>query len=148
MVKILPVVEEDARDILPLIQEYFPYYNLDLDKLVKRIQSPKFWFHKSIEKNQLTGFAEWEIIDEKNKILRLNGIAVFPRFQGKGYAHALMRKGEEDARVRGIKKITLLVGENNQPAKELYEKNEYQFVRMHSKKIAGQVAEVWEKNLT
>ena len=147
MIKILPVSENDAVHILHLIQEYFPYFHMDLEKLVRRIHSSQYWCYKSVEKEQITGYAEWEIVNEKNKIIRLNGIAVFPRFHGKGFASALLKRGEEDARSRGMKKLTLIVGENNQPARELYRKMGFEFVRPNLEKIDGQKAEVWEKNL-
>ncbi len=147
MTIIQAVSPEDVKTILPLIQEYFPYYHMGADNLLRRINAHQYWCYKSVEKETITGYAEWEIVSEEKKIIRLNGIAVFPRYQGKGFATALMKKGEADAKSRGMKKLTLIVGENNQPAKMMYRKQGWNYARVHLQKIAGQVAEVWEKNL-
>ena len=147
MEKIQIAQEKDANAILALIQEYFSYTEIDEHELLRRIHSPKFIYHYTQKNNQIIGFAEWEIIDTEKKIIRLNGIAVLPAFRGTGCAHALMGEGERVAREKGMKKIVLLVAEKNNTAKELYTHNKWTFVRKHLKKINGENAEVWEKEL-
>lgn len=147
MVTIRIAQKIDAKDILALIQEYFSYTEIDENELLRRIHSPKFIYHCAQENNAFAGYAEWEIIDSEKKIIRLNGIAVLPEFRGTGCAHALMREGERVAREKGMKKIVLLVAEKNNTAKELYMRNAWKFSRKHLKKINGENAEVWEKEL-
>ncbi len=147
MVQIEPVSEYDATEILSLIEEYFPYVTMDFDKLVRRIHSPRFIFHKSMEKEQFTGYAEWEILDEKKKLIRLNGIVIIPRFREKKHASALLEKGEATAKQKGMKTITLLVMESNSPAQKLYKKHDYSYARPHTHKINGEKTQVWEKKL-
>jgi len=139
--------EEDAKEILALIQEYFPYTQIDEFELARRMSAPEFFYHMAREKNAFVGYAEWEITDEKNGIIRLNGIAILPKFRGKGCANMLMQEGEKNAQEQKIKKMILLVAEKNNAAKKLYEKNNWKFSRMHVKKINGENTEVWEKSL-
>jgi ribosomal protein S18 acetylase RimI-like enzyme len=144
---IQPVSEYDAPEILELIQKYFPYLEINFDLFVKRIHHPQFFLQKSMERDRLAGFSEWQIIDLKNKIVRLNGIAVKPPFQRRGYATALLKKGEEWVETQKMKKIILLVAETNIAAKKMYQKNGYSFSRINLKKINGEIAEIWEKRL-
>lgn len=147
MEKIRAAQEEDVPEILALIQEYFSYTQMDEKELSRRINSPTFFYHTAREKNAFAGYAEWEIIDEEKKIIRLNGIAVLSEFQGRGWAHALIQAGEKTAREKGMKKMMLLVAEKNHSAKELYARNEWVFARKHLRKINGENTEVWEKKL-
>jgi ribosomal protein S18 acetylase RimI-like enzyme len=147
MPKVLLANETHAREILPLIEEYFPYHEITMEELMRRLQSDHFWFHQSMEKNQLIGYAEWEILDAKNKVVRLNGIALLKKFHRKGMGNALLKEGENTAQKKGMKKMILLVAEKNIPAKKLYQKNGWKFERMHMKKINGEKTEVWEKEL-
>ncbi|MBM3282319.1 MAG: GNAT family N-acetyltransferase [Candidatus Diapherotrites archaeon] len=147
MVHISIPTEKDIPQIAPLIQEYFPYTQIDEFELARRMASPVFFYHIAREKNTFAGYAEWEIIDEKNRIVRLNGIAILPKFQGKGLAHALMNAGESMAREKKMQKMILLVSETNNEAKKLYEKNKWNYSRTHIKKINGKKTEVWEKEI-
>jgi len=147
MSEIKPASENESRKILPLIQEYFSYTQIDEKELAWRIHSPKHFYHCVHEKSQFAGYAEWEIIDAEKKIIRLNGIAVLPEFRGRGCAHALLHEGECVAREKGMKKMTLLVAEKNNAAKELYAHNKWVFARKHLRKINGENTEVWEKTL-
>lgn len=146
MTTITMAAEKDVTHILPLIQEYFSYTEIGEEELLRRLHSAKFIFHRAEEK-QFCGYTEWEIIDAENKIIRLNGIAVLSEFRGKGNSDELLRAGEKIAREKGMKKMILLVAENNSAAKELYTRNKWKFSRAHLKKINGEKTEVWEKNL-
>lgn len=145
-IEIQSVSEYDCAEILPLIQTHFPYVEMDFERLKKRIHHPKFFYQKSTEKEIITGYAEWEKLE--NNTIRLNGIAVKPNYRKKGHAQKLLEKGEKHFKQKnGIKKIILLVEKENAPAKKLYEKNDYHFSRMHLKKVDGKETEVWEKKL-
>ena len=139
--------EYDTAEILPLIQTYFPYTEMTFDTLLGRLHHPHFVFHKNVENGQLTGYAEWQLVDAKQKMVRLNGVVVKPSFQKRGHATQLLRAGEAWAQKKKMKTLTLLVASANVPAKQLYEKNGFSFVRMHLKKINGEKTEVWEKIL-
>lgn len=146
-VQIEPAAEVDAPEILALIQEYFSYVNMDFDALLRRMRYPWIYIEKSVENGVLTGFSDWEIIDKKNRVVRLNGIATKPAYRGKGHAVALLESGETWAKKKGMKTLTLFVSETNAPAKQLYEQSGYTKMGLHLKKINGNVSEVWEKDL-
>lgn len=148
MVTIRIAQQADAKDILPLIQAYFSYTKIDEKELLHRINSDQFIYHCAQQNNQIAGFAEWEIIDDAEKIIRLNGIAVRPEFRERGIARALMEEGEHAAREKGMKKLTLLVSETNHAAQKVYAESQWNYSRKHLKKINGESAEVWEKNIS
>ena len=141
------VTEYDAPEILELILKYFPYLENDLPLLLKRILDSHFFLQKCMVNERLAGFSEWQIIDSEKKIVRLNGIVVKPMHQRKGYATALLEKGEEWARKKKANKIILLVAETNMGAKKMYQKEGYSFSRWNLKKINGEKAEIWEKKI-
>jgi ribosomal protein S18 acetylase RimI-like enzyme len=141
--EIQKVSEYDTAEILPLIQKYFPYVEMNFDLLTKRIHHPKFHYSKSVESGIITGYAEWELLE--NHTARLNGIVVKPNYRKKGHAQALLEEGENFCKEKKIKKIILLVAKENTSAKKLYEKNNYCFSNMHLKKVDGKETEVWEK---
>ncbi len=141
------VSEYDAAEILLLINEHFPYMHLGFERLVKRIHHPQFFFQKAMEKENLVGYAEWQILNPKEGIIQLNGIVVKPWHQGKGYGKILMEAGEKWARKKKLEKIRLLVATSNENAKKLYRLSGFAFKKIHPKKIGGEKAEVWEKKL-
>lgn len=60
----------------------------------------------------------WVIIDEAH----VTNIAIIPRFRGKKYGDALMKKAMEQARIMGAKTMTLEVRVSNEVAQKLYRK--------------------------
>ena len=86
-----PVNEYDAAEILLLIQEHFPYMNMGFERLVNRIHHPAFFYQKTIDQENLAGYAEWQVMYPSKKILQLNGIVVKPWYQRRGHGSALMR---------------------------------------------------------
>ncbi|MEK6971082.1 MAG: GNAT family N-acetyltransferase [archaeon] len=144
---ILRANEYDIPDILPLILEYFPYTKMEYDRIEQRIQRKDFLFLKSETNGVFTGFAEYQITNPKRKIVRLNGIVVTRAHRGKGIAKALMEEGEKWARRKKMKTLFLLVQSTNARAQKVYAENGFLFKKIHSRKIDGKKAEVWEKSL-
>lgn len=142
-----PVNEYDAAEILLLIEEHFPYMEMEFEQLVKRINHPSFLFQKTMENDNLAGYAEWQIVDAQNKIVQLNGIVVKPWYQGKGHGNALLNEGEKWAKKKEMKLLTLIVAEANQNAQQLYREHGFAFSHMHPKRINGEKAQVWEKKI-
>ncbi|MEK6821127.1 MAG: GNAT family N-acetyltransferase [archaeon] len=141
------IEKKDLPKIMELIEEYFAYTEMSEDDILQRMKSPQYFYQKSTEKNAFAGYAEWEIIHAKKGIVRLNGICVLPEFKRRGHGTKLLLAGEEKAREKGMKKICLFVGEINENAKKMYEKNGYAFIRKHDRTIDRKPAEVWEKKL-
>ena len=144
---ILRASEYDIPDILPLILEYFPYTQMEFDRIEQRIKRKDFYFLKSEDRGVFTGFAEYQIADPKKKAVRLNGIVVKPSHRGKGTAQALMKEGEKWARKKKMKTVFLLVQATNARAKKVYAEDGFTFKKIHPRKIDGKKAEMWEKIL-
>lgn len=53
------------------------------------------------------------------------GVALFPEYRGRGIGTRLMAKAEQDARHAGFDKLSLIVFEQNQAAKRLYDRLGY-----------------------
>ncbi|MEK6902551.1 MAG: GNAT family N-acetyltransferase [archaeon] len=145
--EIQSVNEYDAAEILLLIHEHFPYMEMSFEQLVKRINHRTFLFQKSMEKENIAGFAEWQIPKIGERVIQLNGIVVKPWYQRKGHGRALLAAGEKWARQKGFAKIRLFVASTNIPAKKMYRASGFGFRKMHNRKIGGERAEVWEKPL-
>jgi ribosomal protein S18 acetylase RimI-like enzyme len=54
-------------------------------------------------------------------VLQINGLAVDERARGRGLGRALLRAACEEARRRGVRRLTLRVLGHNKPARALYE---------------------------
>lgn len=60
------------------------------------------------------------------------GMAVFPEFRGKGIGTELLKYAERQAQQLGLKKLSLIVFEQNKGAKRLYERHGFQTVASES----------------
>jgi GNAT superfamily N-acetyltransferase len=54
---------------------------------------------------------------------------VYPEYQGRGYATAILRLLEREARRLGYTRIELLTGEDQHPAVDIYTRNGYRITR-------------------
>ncbi len=63
----------------------------------------------------------WQTEAEDSELMVIHALGVHPRFAGKGYAKALVRKAIDLGRECGMKVIRLDVLEGNIPAQRLYE---------------------------
>jgi ribosomal protein S18 acetylase RimI-like enzyme len=62
----------------------------------------------------------------KCELLRMR---VYPDYQGRGYATAVLRLLEHEARRLGYTRIELLTGEDQHPAVDIYTRNSYRITR-------------------
>ncbi|MBC7327514.1 GNAT family N-acetyltransferase [bacterium] len=119
-----------------LVDVYFsaykslPEYAYDRRKSVKNYLD---WLYKgdpsgffvAIANSELVGFiachSNWEDYRE-GKVCEIHEFAVSQEWQGKGIGKALLEHALEYAQSKGLKKITLWVGEKNEKAIEMYKK--------------------------
>ena len=66
---------------------------------------------------------------EEDNSYYICGIALFPEFRGRGIGSRLLARAEEHAREKGFEKVSLLVFEQNEGAKRLYERIGYREVQ-------------------
>ncbi|MEK6972657.1 MAG: GNAT family N-acetyltransferase [archaeon] len=123
----------DLRKILPLIKKEFSYTKMTLINLRMRFKdTKKFLFLKVLNDSELAGFAEVEFL-EKN-LARINGIAILESFRRKGYGKFLLENVLCLLTEMGALKVILLVRENNENARALYEK--FGFKKYYADKIS------------
>jgi len=138
------VTKEDCADLSEMLQEEFSYIDLSEKKIFSKIDNENFFLIKCHQKNIILGFAELEFLENK---ARLNAIFVEEAFRGQKIATKLLHAIFHEAKRRRIHTIFLLVKEGNFAAKELYIKNDFNYIKMHNKELDGSKVEVWEKHV-
>ena len=144
MYLVTKVKDEDCADLSDLLQGEFPYIDLSHKKICNKLLDENFFLIKCHQKNIVLGFAELEFLEKR---ARLNAIFVEEAFRGQGIATKLIRHLIHEAKRKRTHIIFLLVKERNFPAKELYIKNGFDYVKMHNKELDGSKIEVWEKHI-
>jgi ribosomal protein S18 acetylase RimI-like enzyme len=71
--------------------------------------------------------APYSKLEEDNSYY-ICGMALFPEYRGRGIGSRLLALAEDHARAKGYDKLSLLVFEQNEAAKRLYERNGYREV--------------------
>ncbi len=126
------------------MDEFFPYIEADFASVLDRLHDENFTFLKFHYQEQLLGYIEFEALEERPSVVRLNGIAVRKDAQGQGIGKNLMLAGMHAVREKGFDKIFLLVEKENDRAKKLYTELGFTFLQAHEHLIAGKEAEEWE----
>ena len=62
---------------------------------------------------------------EEDNSYYISGMAVFPHYRGSGIGKQFLKIAEEDAKVQGLDKLSLIVFEKNLGARMLYERTGY-----------------------
>jgi len=138
------VTKEDCSELSEMLQDEFSYIDLSKEKILGKVNDEKFFLVKCHQKNIILGFAEIEFLENK---ARLNAIFVEEAFRGQGIATKLLHSVFHEVKRRRIHTLFLLVKEGNFPAKELYIKNDFDYIKMHNKDLDGSKVEVWEKHV-
>ena len=129
----------DAEQIIELIKKEFPYYNLSKEELHFKMESGKFTMFKATKQKELAGFVEIEFLNETKA--RINGITVKEKFRGQNAAKSLLAKSISFLKEQGTEKVSLLVKESNEKAKQLYKKMGFNFSGMYPKTIENEKVE-------
>jgi ribosomal-protein-alanine N-acetyltransferase len=120
---------DDISIILKLLKAEFPYISIDKTQLEEKIANPSFHLLKLTKENKILGFIEIELIEES--LARINALVVLPAERGKNYGKELLEKAIHFLKREGIKRITLLVKEDNEEAKKLYYDVGFKFVGLY-----------------
>ena len=135
--------DEDVQEISKIALEEFSYANQSLDKILTRKKKGALIF-KAIEHDKLMGFVDFEINGENAMI---NALTVVKEFRGKKVGTHLAKFAVNFLALRGVKKINLLVKQENFAAKKIYEKLGFKFLEIYEKKIENHVVEKMELNI-
>ncbi len=142
--KISKVVKEDFDEISCLVKEEFPYTKKKMNSVERRIKDGSIIFTAQ-ENNFFLGFIEFKVISSSAKLL---GLAVKKEFRKKGAGKKLFDFLIDYSKKNNLKKIFLLVKEDNLKAKKLYKSKNFIKTGFLQKKIEGSKIEKRELNLT
>ena len=135
--------KKDAKEILELIRNEFPYYGITPEDLRMRIMDANYHLLKLTEGPALMGFVEAEILDPVERVARINGIVVKKEFRRKGHGAALLNEMLARLREMEMRRVVLIVETQNGPAKKLYEKLGFKSQGVREERIEGKEAEEW-----
>ncbi|MFH0973214.1 MAG: GNAT family N-acetyltransferase [Candidatus Micrarchaeota archaeon] len=159
-IKIVRATPRDARPLAVMTNEYFDYAQLDREKIIERLESGEYeyWLARDAASGALAGFIDVDFTPVPGlrkegdaavlavagvaspKQAKILGLAVLPEFRGRGIARQLVAKAAERAKARECAKIFLLVREDNEGARGLYEKLDFA--------LAGALAEkLWDQRI-
>ena len=127
--KIVQATPRNLYSIAVMTKKFFPYTTFGFEEIQKRM-AKNFFYYAALFEGHTVGFVDFELKEDYAQIF---GLAVLQEFRGKGIGQALLKKAvsaaKSEAKKRRIilQRIDLLVLEENDAAKKLYEK--YGFLR-------------------
>lgn len=135
--------------IAVMTKKFFPYTTFGLQEIQKRM-AKNFFYYVALFNNHTVGFVDFEL---KENYAQIFGLAVLEEFRGKGIGEALLKKAVIEAKKEAKKKkirlerIDLLVLEENDAAKKLYEKLGFLRKGILDKELWGKRILVYSKQL-
>ena len=137
--KVMRVTESDYRVINKLIAEEFPYTKTSEEKLRERLANEKLKMFKLLDGKEFLGFLELEFLSGEKT--RINGITIVPHYRGYGYSKKLLEFALRFCEAKNVKEVVLLVKQDNQRAKRLYEEYGFEVSGLHGKKLDDAIVE-------
>jgi len=136
----------DADWLDEVIKIEFPYTEFTPEKIIERINNPKYLILISKQVNIYTGFTELELFPEK-KEARMNALYVQDGWRDQKIGTMLVEQCINECKHKKIQRLFLLVKVGNTGAKYLYEKTGFVFEKMHDKILDGSEVEVWAQEI-
>jgi ribosomal protein S18 acetylase RimI-like enzyme len=143
--EIIPAEQNDAKEIVSMILEEFPYAKISAKKLENKMKRKAIRVFKAVEGEKIIGFLELEKLDSITA--RINGISVKPELRGKGIGKKILEYGIDFLKSKKIKRILLMVKQSNTEAKKLYAEIGFKFMGLLENKIDNDTIEELELNL-
>ena len=132
--KIREVKKEDLPDVLKLHENlwqevYFSYdrFKEDLPDMQDFYPSGVFYVVESDVSGAIIGFGGLKILSKGEA--RMKSIRIDPKYRNLGIARELIKKREEFAQLKGIKKISLVISSLSYKALNLYKSLGYSIVK-------------------
>jgi len=125
--------------VVVLCDAYFPDARLDRDEIRRRIANGMTYFVAEVGR-ELVGFVDVKL---RERDAFMNGIAVAPKFEGRGIGTLLLQKAIGFARKNGKIAIELVVKESNARAVRFYTSNGFAIRRAKPGKTGG-VLVLWK----
>lgn len=127
--QIKPAEKKDIPKILLMIKREFPGVNFTETDLLHKIESEIFHIFKAEDKSYLAGFVEVEMIADD--VARINALAIDSKQKGKQVGRDLLKYAIDFLQKKGVERITILVLENNEAAKNLYQEMGFSFISLY-----------------
>ncbi|MFH0955133.1 MAG: GNAT family N-acetyltransferase [Candidatus Micrarchaeota archaeon] len=141
-----PLEEKDVEPVQELIATEFPYLRNPRLQVQAKLNLPAFFLFKIEREKKLAGFIELEKLAAK--IVRLNGLAVFPRFRKKGVGTELLKESILFLKQNRFEKVELLVKRENKVAQKMYQKAGFVWVSTLEKEIDDAVVDEYALQLS
>lgn len=136
------IEKSDFAEVLGLIREEFPYVSFNEEKIGQRIASGNYFLFKAVDKNELLGFVELQMLE--GKVARINGLTVKPEHRKKGVAKKLLDYVLGFLKKKGVGRVLLLVKQGNEAAKRVYSKAGFKFIGLYNRELDNAVVEEME----
>lgn len=145
MEKIVPVDPQDIPQILKIIKKEFPYKSFEIENFHGRVLQPSVFVFKITLEKELGGFIDIEFLNEETG--RITAVSVLEKFRGKQLGKKLVEFAIDFFRKQAVKKIVLLVAQDNETAKKLYLEAGFAKTKTLENKIGSKTVEEMELEL-
>ena len=143
--EIVPVEQKDAKQIVAMILQEFPYAKMNPEKFLKKIKRKGIRAFKAVEKNAIIGFLELEKTGYDSS--QINSLIIALQFRNKGLGKSLLDFAVDFLKKRHIRRIHLLVKQSNAEAKNLYYDAGFRFMALLEHRIENEPVEELEMNI-
>lgn len=115
--QIAPLTQKEFHSITVMTKEFFPYTGFDSAEIHRRAANPDIVYLIAKVNNQTVGFIDWEYQGDRAKLM---GLAVLQEHREKGIARKLVSEALRIMKEKNMRKVYLLVAEDNEKAQNLY----------------------------
>lgn len=135
----------DIPNILLLLKKEFPYVDADSKTMAERMEKSHIFIYKLVEKKEFLGFIDMQLLSFNRA--RINGLAVAEDARGNNFGKKLLEFGIDFLKKKNVKRIRLLVKEENGRAQKLYKEAGFDFVGLYHENLEGSIIEEMELSL-
>ncbi len=143
-VQIVPLTPKEFHSVTVMTKEFFPYTGFDSAEIHRRAANPDIVYLIAKVNGQTVGFIDWEYQGERAKLM---GLAVLEEHRKRGIARKLVTEALQIMKEKGMRKVYLLVAEDNQKAQNLYESIGFTKQGLSDKKLWDKKIYIMEKTL-
>ncbi len=133
-----------AYSITVLTRKFFPYLKFNMNSVLERFKNKNIEYYVALLDGHTIGFVD---VDFSNNSPRILGLAVLEEFRGKGIGTRLLHRAIARVKEKGLKRVTLLVSEDNSRARRLYEREGFVEEGVFNKRLWDKTILVYGKNL-
>ncbi len=140
-----PAEKKHTAKILSLIEKEFPNLQFTEQDINNKIDSESYFLFVLLKKEEITGFVEIVLIEDG--VSRINALIIDSAHKGQKLGKELLQKTIEFLKEKKMVRIKILVDQNNETAKNLYQSMGFEFVSLYQLDQTGQTVEELELDL-